>query len=222
MRTPRPSLSSGSVSIRCISQFFSGWESPLPVWMRANLRTPESAIRLAEERDDDLLALAPLVQAIGPGVPNSHGTRAVLTFRDGSVEGEVLHRMIFGAHREVVDLRVGRRRLGHRPAGQHTVVFQADVVMQPAGMVFLDDESEAVLTPSGGPPGTGSGVFAGSRMLRYVAKIPAGARRQWGEWVTKIGQSCDHFLVLELPQIRILQFLPGPRCRHPGSVPAAQ
>ena len=41
-RVVPPSRSSGSVAIRCISQFFSGWELPPPVWIRANLRTPPS------------------------------------------------------------------------------------------------------------------------------------------------------------------------------------
>ena len=82
------------------------------------------------------------------------------------MEGQVLQRMIFGAYREVVDLRVGRRCFGHRPTCQDTVAFQPDVVMQSARMVFLDDESEAISCSSGGPAGTGSGVLAASRMLR--------------------------------------------------------
>src|SRR4029453_10858603 len=104
-------------------------------------------VRLAEEGDDDLLAFLPLVQTVRPGVPDAHCAGAVLSFGDGAMEGQVLHRMIFGPYSEVVDPRVGRRRLGHSPAGENALVLQSDVVVQPACVVFLDDESEAVLTP---------------------------------------------------------------------------
>src|SRR4029453_6005416 len=102
---------------------------------------------VAEEGDDDLLAFLPLVQRVRPGVPDTHGAGAVLTFGDGAVEGQELHRMIFGSHPGGGDPRGGRGRLGHSPASQNALVLQPDVVVQPACMVFLDDESEAVLAP---------------------------------------------------------------------------
>ena len=81
---------------------------------------------------------------------------------------------------------IGRRRLGHRPAGQHAVAFQPDVVVQSARMVFLDDESEAVCLLIWRPRG---------HWLRRLGRIahaaiagepiPIGAGRQWREWVTK-------------------------------------
>jgi hypothetical protein len=102
------------------------------------------AVRLPKEGDDHLPALTPFMKPISAGVPDPHCARTVLTFGNPSVERQVLHRMIFGAHCEVVDPRVGRRSLGHCPAGQNSVVFQSDVVVQPAGMVLLDDESKGV------------------------------------------------------------------------------
>ena len=150
--------------------------------------TTKPAAGLAKESDDDLLALAPLVEAVGPGVPDPHVAGAILAFGDGAMEGQVLQRMIFGPHREMVDLRISRRRLGYRPAGQHAVAFQPHVIVQSARVVFLNDESEAFLMLA---------CWAGGHRLwrlRRVAHaaipdepIPIGAGRHSGEWVTKRG-----------------------------------
>src|SRR4029453_4394162 len=180
-------------------------------------------VRLAEEGDDDLLAFLPLVQTVRPGVPDAHCAGAVLSFGDGAMEGQVLHRMIFGPYREVVDPRVGRRRLGHSPAGENALVLQSDVVVQPACMVFLDDESEAVLTPI---RRRGRHWLRRLRRIAHAAvrgkRIPAGARSQRCQWVTKISEPGDHFGILELPQIRILQLLPGTRRSNHGPVASTQ
>ncbi len=150
--------------------------------------TTKPAAGLAEESDDHLLALAPLVEAVRPGVPDPHVSGAILALGDGAMEGQVLQRMIFGPHREVVDRRIGRRRFGHRPAGQHPVAFQPHVIMQSARMVFLDDESEAVLMLA---------CWAGGHWLWRLGRvahaaipgepIPVGAGRHGDEWVTERG-----------------------------------
>ncbi len=58
--------------------------------------------------------------------------------------------------------------LRHRPRHQHAVTLQPEVVVQASRMVFLDHE-RVVLPPIAGlAAGTGSGVLAASRMLRYV------------------------------------------------------
>jgi hypothetical protein len=51
--------------------------------------------------------------------------------------------MILGAHREPDGVRVGGQALGHGPGREHTVAFQADVPVQPPGVVLLDDEAVA-------------------------------------------------------------------------------
>ena len=48
--------------------------------------------------------------------------------------------MVLGVHGEVVDRgRIGQI-LRHRPRHQHAVALEAEVVVQPTGMMFLDDE----------------------------------------------------------------------------------
>ena len=159
------------------------------------------AIGVPEQGDDDLFALVPLVQPVRPRVPDGHRAGSVLAPGDAAVESQVLQRMIFGAYREMVDFRVGRRCFGHRPTCQDTVALQPDVVVQSTRMVFLDDESEAISLLIRRPGGHGL------RCLGRVAHaavdgepIPFGVRRQGSERVTKIGQSRQHLLVLQLPQ----------------------
>ena len=185
--------------------------------------TTQPAAGLPKKSDHYLLALAPLVETVRPGVPDPHVSGAVLPFGNGAMEGQVLQRMIFGPHREVVDRRIGRRRFGDRPAGQHSVTFQPHVIVQSARMVFLDDESEAVLMPA---------CWAGGHRLWRLGRvahaavpgepIPLCAGRHRGEWVAEGSQSGDHLLVLQLTQIGIVQLVPGPRRGYPGPVPAAQ
>ena len=46
-------------------------------------------------------------------------------------------------HGEAPGVRVERRPLGHRPAGEDAVDLEAQVVVEPAGPVPLDDEAVA-------------------------------------------------------------------------------
>src|SRR4026209_185894 len=116
--------------------------------------------------------------------------------------------MIFGAYREVIGPGVGGRRLGHRPAGEHPVVLQPHVVVQPAGMVLLNNESEAVSLLIGRP-----GWYRLRRLSRVThASIGSKAISETGcqrcKRITKISNSREHLLVLQLPQFWILQLLP--------------
>src|SRR3546814_7112191 len=54
--------------------------------------------------------------------------------------------MVFGAHREAFVGGVGARPLGHRPAFEHAIDFEAEVVMEPRRVMLLDDEAIARLT----------------------------------------------------------------------------
>ena len=49
--------------------------------------------------------------------------------------------MVFGLHRQMIDGGGLRQILRHRPGHQHTVAFEPEVVVQPTGVVFLDDEA---------------------------------------------------------------------------------
>ena len=80
--------------------------------------------------------------------------------------------MVLGVHGEVVDRRGVGQVLRHRPGHQHAVAFQAQVVVQPPGVVLLDDEV-VVIAGLGLDFGTGSGVFDASRMLRYFVSLSA-------------------------------------------------
>src|SRR3546814_14788538 len=51
--------------------------------------------------------------------------------------------MVLGAHRETLVGGVGARPLGHRPAFEHAVDFEAEVVMEPRRVMLLDDEAVA-------------------------------------------------------------------------------
>ena len=104
-----------------------------------------------------------------PGRGSASGRRR--TRRRGSRrEVEVLHRVVLGVHGEVVAARVAGQAARHRPGGQHPVVLQAQVPVQAAGVVLLDDEAGGAGVGAGrrrGSAGTGSGVRAASRRRRY-------------------------------------------------------
>ena len=64
-------------------------------------------------------------------------------FGDDAFEAAVLERMVLDLHREPLVRRIEARPLGHRPALQHAVELQPEVVVQMAGGVLLDDERQA-------------------------------------------------------------------------------
>jgi hypothetical protein len=101
-------------------------------------------------------------------------------------------------------------------------MFQSDVVVQPAGMVLLDDKSEAVSLLIWRP-----GRY-GLWCLRRISHAPVGrepiaeAGSQWCKQITNISESRDYFLVFELPQFRVFQFLPRSRRGNPRPLPTTQ
>ena len=103
---------------------------------------------LAVEGHHDL-RVAELVQLVGPAVPHLHRPGAVLALGDRALELEVLERVVLRAHREVVALGVGRDALRHRPGGERALVLEAQVPVQRARVVLLDDEPWRVRGRSG-------------------------------------------------------------------------
>ena len=81
---------------------------------------------------------APLVHA---GVPQHHGTAAVLSCRNDSFKTAIGHRMILHLYPQAFDGRIEARTFGHCPTLQHAIQFQSEVVMQPTGGMFLNNES---------------------------------------------------------------------------------
>ena len=120
---------------------------------------PPRPVRMSTNRPAQLLAVEIEVQltagdAPGAGrrsragrprapVPHDHVAPAVLARRDHALEVEVLDRVVLDVDGERAAVGVERRALGHRPAHQHAVDLQAQVVVQAAGPVALHDEPVA-------------------------------------------------------------------------------
>jgi hypothetical protein len=77
--------------------------------------------------------------------------------------------MVFDVHGQPLLARNEARSFRHRPALQHAVEFQAEVIMQPPRRVFLDDIGIAGL-----PHALAAGRF---RRLREVPLRPIGIQR---------------------------------------------
>ncbi len=89
-------------------------------------------------------------------VPQHDGAAAILVLGDDPLERGIAHRMVFGADREALVVGIGARPLGHRPALEHAVDFDPEIVMQPRGIMLLDDEAPSVF----GALGLGLGDLA--------------------------------------------------------------
>ena len=85
--------------------------------------------------------------------------------------------MILGVHGEVVHRRGLGQVFRHRPRHQHAVALQPEVVVQPAGVMLLDDERIALVRNGIRPRAPARGFSTASRMLRYsVSRSRTGAR----------------------------------------------
>lgn len=73
-------------------------------------------------------------------VPDDNGAGAIVAGRNYAFEIGVVERMIFDMHGHALDGWVEARSLGHGPAFERAIEFQAEVVMQAARGVLLDDE----------------------------------------------------------------------------------
>src|SRR5262249_43149731 len=80
-----------------------------------------------------------------PLVPQHHRAAAILALGDGAFEGGVVERMILGAHRETLHRRIGARRLGHRPALEHALHLDAEIIMLATRPMMLHDETAGAL-----------------------------------------------------------------------------
>ena len=109
------------------------------------------------------------VQLPGAAIPHDDVTRAVATRRDHPLEVEVLDRMVLHVHREVAHLRVERHALRHRPAHEHAVDLEPEVVVESAGAVALHHEPRC--TGRGRRRPAGSGV-ARSPACRGTGSAP--------------------------------------------------
>src|SRR5262249_29338334 len=76
----------------------------------------------------------------GAAVPEHHGAAAVLALRDDALEAPVLERVVLHVHREALVGGIEARSLRHRPALEHALELESEVVVQPRGGVLLDHE----------------------------------------------------------------------------------
>src|SRR3546814_9713044 len=60
----------------------------------------------------------------------AHLPAAVLAGRDGAAEGQVVERVVLGVDGQMLDARLLRQALGHRVRHQHSVAFEAHVVVE--------------------------------------------------------------------------------------------
>src|SRR5262245_37149633 len=81
-------------------------------------------------------------------IPDHHRARAVLGLRNLAFERRIFERMILGPYGEPAVLRIVARLLRHRPALQHAVVLEPEVIVQPRRVVPLDDELQLAAGPA--------------------------------------------------------------------------
>ena len=78
-----------------------------------------------------------------PLVPDLDRAGAVVARRDLALERRVRERVILDVDGEMLRPRLERHALGDGPAGEHAVALEPEVVVEPAGVVALDDEDRA-------------------------------------------------------------------------------
>ena len=76
-----------------------------------------------------------------------HDDAGAVPGRDHALERSVLNRMILDVHGQPLRLRIERGSLGDGPRQQHSVVLEAEVVVQVAGQVLLHAEEQALVRP---------------------------------------------------------------------------
>ena len=78
----------------------------------------------------------------GSLVPDHDRAAAVLALGDDALKAAVLDWVVFDLHGEAAVFGVEAGAFGDRPALEHAVPAEAEVVVQVAGCVLLDDEGE--------------------------------------------------------------------------------
>jgi hypothetical protein len=77
---------------------------------------------------------------IGPVVPDRHLAGPVLSLGDNAFKSRIAQRMILDTDGQAFLRRVQRWLFRNGPALEDAVRFQAEVVMEPGGMMLLNDE----------------------------------------------------------------------------------
>src|SRR5206468_1835551 len=76
-------------------------------------------------------------------VPNDHFPSTIVAGRNNAFEIAVIHRVVFGLHRQALLVGIERWALGDGPRAEHTFHLEAEIVMKARRPVFLNDEAVA-------------------------------------------------------------------------------
>src|SRR5881628_3398289 len=79
-----------------------------------------------------------------PLIPQHHRAAAIFALGDRAFEAAVIKRVILGPHRQALLVGIEAGAIWHRPAFQHAFELQAEVPVEPGGVVLLDDEAIAI------------------------------------------------------------------------------
>ncbi len=153
-----------------------------------------------------------LLRLVGSGVPDDDLAAAVLPLGNLTRECQVLHRVILGMHRKVIDRWCVGQVLRDRPRHQHSVAFQPEVVVQSTGMVLLDDERVVVACLR-------RSIRYRLRCFRRVAhaavrRQPVGDRHrlvQLGEQIPVFGHPFEYLVEPKVLQLRVVDLVPRSR-----------
>jgi len=159
-----------------------------------------AAVQLGAVQDELEIALLVAGGGIPVGlppaaIPQHHGAAAVLAGRDDALEAAILDRVVLDMDRQALDGRIEARPLWHRPALQHAVELEPEVVMRPAGHVLLDHEAR--LGGAAGAPRAGrAGRLGGAREIALAVVFAQPHRRHTSLPMPKscrktVGQALD-------------------------------
>src|SRR2546426_142337 len=96
-----------------------------------------------------LSARRPVPERAEPAaVPDDRRPRAVAALGDHTLEVGVLEGMVLDVDGQALFAVADRRALGHRPAREHAVDLEPQIVAEPPRRVLVDDEQVAVRRPA--------------------------------------------------------------------------
>src|SRR6267378_6194840 len=107
---------------------------------------PSALQLLPVERDNDptlshgVVECHVFLEPIRPDVPDHHGPTAVLALGNHALEARVVQWMILDLHRQSLHFRIERGTLRHSPRHEDSTRLEAEVVVQRAGAVLLNNE----------------------------------------------------------------------------------
>src|SRR5262249_27971322 len=143
-------VSNVPTQIRCLVAMLD--QEPLPVSRRDRRALPsvneyEFPMQfLPVERKFDLATLQLMLhghsiqQVECAAIPYHHRASSIMTVGDHSLKAGVFDRMILCHHSEPLVRWIERRSFGNRPAQQHSIALQPEVIVEARGSVLLYNE----------------------------------------------------------------------------------